>query len=140
MCGIGARGGRCQPRGAVGVSRLRERTIPRIAQHEKSAHLPKINPVIARPVRTYTSGGSWQSASPMRRRWNTHCIGRGTDSHVASLSATAAYHDSLICRLVPLGGMTEVFFILPCIFPNGTSYQLETPQALRGKWGTSSRF
>ena len=23
--------------------------------------------------------------------------------------ATAAYHDSLICRLVPLGGMTEVF-------------------------------
>ena len=33
----------------------------------------------------------------------------GTDSHVASLNATAAYHDSLICRLVPLGGMTTLF-------------------------------
>ena len=45
--------------------------------------------------------------------------------------ATAAYHDSLICRLVPLGGMTEGFLTVPCLFPNGTLYQLATPQSLR---------
>ena len=45
--------------------------------------------------------------------------------------ATAAYHDSLICRLVPLGRMTEGFLTVPCLFPNGTLYQLATPQSLR---------
>ena len=54
----------------------------------------------------------------------------GTDSHVASLNATAAYHDSLICRLVPLGGMTVVFFILPFLLPNGSSQRTATPQSL----------
>ena len=53
----------------------------------------------------------WQSASLLRHAKNT-AVSRRTDSHVASLNATAAYHDSLICRLVPLGGMTEG--PLPC--------------------------
>ena len=50
----------------------------------------------------------WQSASLLRHARNT-AVSRRTDSHVASLNATAAYHDSLICRLVPLGGMTTLF-------------------------------
>ena len=41
---------------------------------------------------------------------------RRTDSHVASLNATAAYLDSLICRLVPLGAMTGWFWTCASIY------------------------
>ena len=44
-----------------------------------------------------------------------------TDCHVAALLATAAYHDSLNSRLVPLGAMTVVFCTLPCLLSIGNS-------------------
>ena len=84
--------------------------------------------VIARPVTDVTGRGNPLSFTPHR---NILLSQRETDSHVAPLLATAAYYDSLICRLVPLGGMTEGFLTVPCLFPNGTLYQLATPQSLR---------
>ena len=65
--------------------------------------------VIARPVTDVTGRGNPLSFTPHR---NILLSQRETDSHVAPLLATAAYYDSLICRLVPLGGMTEG--PLPC--------------------------
>ena len=50
---------------------------------------------------------------------------RRTDCHVASLLATAAYHDSLTCRLVPLGAMTGWFKIdVPiCTFVQSSAFR-----------------
>ena len=63
-------------------------------------------PVIAR------SGATRQSVLLYNAQKRTAVIKRnGFPRPVTSVTglATAAYHDSLICRLVPLGGMTEVF-------------------------------
>ena len=56
-----------------------------------------------------------------------------TDCRVAALLATAAYHDSTICRLVPLGAMTEVIFTPLCLFPIGYNPRLVTPQSAAGR-------
>ena len=77
--------------------------------------------------------------------WTAVCFSaalRRTDCHVAALLATAAYHDSLICRLVPLGAMTVLFYTLPFLLPIGNLCTLETPSALRAtspKRGSASR-
>ena len=63
-------------------------------------------------MRSQFANWLWQSASPMHCTENELPSPRGTDSHVASLL-----------------GMTEVFYILPCLFPTGTLYTLETPQS-----------
>ena len=95
--------------------------------------------VIARPVTDVTGRGNPLSFTPHR---NILLSQRETDSHVASLLATAAYHDSLICRLVPLGAMTVLFYMLPFLLPIGSLCTLETPSALRAtspKRGSASR-
>ncbi len=56
----------------------------------------------------------WESASLFDGSMFQYGVKGYADSHVAPLLATAAYHDSLICRLVPLGAMT--LFSLPCSF------------------------
>ena len=53
MCGIGAGG--APTRGAVGVSRLRERKIPRIAPDAKISAPDSNQPVIARSEVTWQS-------------------------------------------------------------------------------------
>ena len=70
-------------------------------------------PVIAR------SGATRQSVLLYNAQKRTAVIKRnGFPRPVTSVTglATAAYHDSLICRLVPLGGMTEVFYTLHVLF------------------------
>ena len=72
-------------------------------------------PVIPRPVLTLVVG----IRIPYALHKNVLPTQGETDCHVASLLATAAYLDSLLCRLVPLGAMTEGGFTLPCLLPNG---------------------
>ena len=91
--------------------------------------LAKKQPVIPRPVRTPVVG----IRIPYALHENVLPTQGETDRHVAALNATAAYHDSLICRLVPFGAMTVVFYTLPFLFLNGTPYTLATPQSAVGR-------
>ena len=98
----------------------------------------KTSSVIPRPVRKLVVGIRFFH----RKQYVFLPCKRRTDFRVASLLATAAYHDSLICRLVPLGAMTVLFYTLPFLLPIGSLCTLETPSALRAtspKRGSASR-
>ena len=73
--------------------------------------------VIPRPVLTLVVG----IRIPFAEHKNMLPPQGRTDCHVAALLATAAYHDSLNSRLVPLGAMTVVFCTLPCLLSIGNS-------------------
>ena len=80
------------------------------------------------------SEATWQSVLPYAIRKHTAVQKNGFPRPVTSVTglATAAYHDSLICRLVHLGGMTGVFFTSPSLLPIGNSPKSGNPSVGRG--------